>query len=188
VRVLAATNRNLAEEVAAGRFRADLYHRLSVYPIHVPPLRERREDVALLAGFFLDAVRARLGLGQVRLAPAARALLERYDWPGNVRELEHVLMRAALRASQGRRHATVVIEPEHLDLVAGRSPAPEPPAAPTAAPDIDLGLSLRAAVDEFQRRRIAAVVARSGGNWAEAARVLGMGRGNLHRLAKRLGL
>jgi anaerobic nitric oxide reductase transcription regulator len=211
VRILAATNRNLGEEVSAGRFRADLYHRLSVYPIHVPPLRERREDIVLLAGFFLDMARARLGLGALRLDAAARAALEAYDWPGNVRELEHVLTRAALRASRGRGRETLVLEPEHLDLPAavpegprasGPAPArgapalgakasalgPETPAEPTEPTQIDPALPLRAAIDEFQRRRILDAVARAGGNWAEAARGLGLGRANLHRLARRLGL
>ena len=188
VRIIAATNRNLVDEVAAGRFRADLYHRLSVYPIHVPPLRERSDDVALLAGFFLDEVRARLGLGLVRLSQAARAALERYDWPGNVRELEHVLMRAALRASHGRRREAVIIEPAHLELSDATPPAATPAPAPVAAEVVAPELPLRQAIDEFQRGRIAAAVERSGGNWAEAARVLGLGRANLHRLARRLGL
>ncbi|WP_448980037.1 sigma 54-interacting transcriptional regulator, partial [Klebsiella pneumoniae] len=88
VRVLAATNRDLREEVLAGNFRADLFHRLSVFPLTVPPLRERGEDVVLLAGFFCEQCRLKMGLSRVVLSPGARTHLLSYGWPGNVRELE----------------------------------------------------------------------------------------------------
>jgi anaerobic nitric oxide reductase transcription regulator len=181
VRIIAATNRDLAAEVSAGRFRADLFHRLSVYPIEVPPLRERRDDILLLAGFFLDEAQARLGLGLVRLAADARAALVGHDWPGNVRELEHTILRAALRASGGRRRETVVIDAATLELPATRAAS-----APPAPPDDDSTLS--AALDNLKRQRIAAAIERCHGNWAEAARRLGLDRGNLHRMAKRLGM
>ncbi len=180
VRVIAATNRDLAAEVRAGRFRADLFHRVSVYPLHVPPLRERRDDIPLLAGYFLDTARARLGLGQLRLTPEARERLRAHDWPGNVRELEHTLLRAALRASLGRRHELIVIDVAHLALDV-------PPAPAAASPGEPVG-PLREAVDDFTRRLITRAVAQAGGNWAEAARQLGLPRSNLHRLATRLGL
>ena len=98
VRVIAATNRDLAAEVAAGRMRADFFHRLSVYPLRVPALRERDSDVLMLAGFFLEENRSRLGLGGLRLHPAAQSALLAQDWPGNVRELEHLISRGVLRA------------------------------------------------------------------------------------------
>jgi anaerobic nitric oxide reductase transcription regulator len=180
-RIIAATNRDLCAEVSAGRFRADLYHRLSVYPIHVPPLRDRRDDIALLAGFFLTEVRLRLGLGRIRLTAAARTALEIADWPGNVRELEHTLFRAALRASAGRRHELVVIDAPHLGLDA---PAITPIASPTPAATT----SLSSAADHVKRDHILAAVQAAHGNWSRAARELGMDRGNLHRLARRLGL
>ncbi|MDK6792817.1 sigma 54-interacting transcriptional regulator, partial [Escherichia coli] len=85
VRLIAATNRDLAAEVRNGRLRADFYHRLSVYPLHVPPLRERARDVLLLAGYFLEQNRSRLGLSSLRLGADAQAALLAYDWPGNVR-------------------------------------------------------------------------------------------------------
>jgi anaerobic nitric oxide reductase transcription regulator len=185
VRVVAATNRDLAEEVRAGRFRADLYHRLSVYPLHVPPLRERREDVEPLAGYFLDQARVRLGLGAVQLAPAARGVLRSYDWPGNVRELEHVVARAALRAAQGRRLQKVRIEAEHLGL---DTAAAAPALVAAAPPSLVVPLPLAEAVDELKRSRIRDALLASEGNWAETARRLGLDRGNLHRLARRLGL
>ncbi|HVV86261.1 MAG TPA: nitric oxide reductase transcriptional regulator NorR [Kofleriaceae bacterium] len=180
VRVIAATNRDLAAEVAAGRFRADLFHRLNVYPVAVPPLRVRGDDVAILAGHFLDVARARLGLGPVTLPSSARAALCAHDWPGNVRELEHTLTRAALRAAGVTRRAPVVVDVAQLGLAA-------PPAAAAGDDAADLS-PLEAAVDEFKRRRIQAAVAASGGNWARAARRLGLDRGNLHRTAHRLGL
>jgi anaerobic nitric oxide reductase transcription regulator len=191
VRVLAATNRDLLEEVRTGRFRADLYHRLSVYPLHVPPLRERREDVPILAGHFLELARARLGLGQVRLTQDARRRLTHYDWPGNVRELEHLMLRASLRAAEGRRLQEVVVQAEHLGL----DPAPadrlsEPAGAPGRTQPKPLAMTgtLAEAVEDFRRQMIQDAVAQAGGNWAEAARRLGLDRGNLHRLAQRLGL
>ncbi len=135
VRVLAATNRDLREEVARGRFRADLYHRLSVYPLRVPPLRERGRDVLTLAGGFLEENQHRLGARNLRLSPAASRALIAHDWPGNVRELEHLISRAALRAlaGAGRGGRWVAIEPEHLGLgpvAANPSASPGPDKAP----------------------------------------------------------
>ena len=102
VRVLAATNRDLREEVLAGRFRADLFHRLSVFPLFVPPLRERGEDVVLLAGYFCEQCRLRLGLGRVVLSPGARDRLQAWRWPGNVRELENLIRRIVALYPQER--------------------------------------------------------------------------------------
>jgi len=180
VRILAATNRDLAAEVRAGRFRADLYHRLSVFPVVVPPLRERDDDVVLLAGFFLDAARARLGLGPVRLTVAARQALRRSDWPGNVRELEHVMLRATLRASGGRTGEGVVVDAAHLAL---EGPAATAVAVPVA---MDEARTLRQAVDDYTRSLLLGALAAAGGNRAEAARKLGLDRSNFLRLAQRL--
>jgi anaerobic nitric oxide reductase transcription regulator len=182
VRIIAATNRDLHAEVQAGRFRADLFHRLSVYPIHVPPLRDRAEDIVLLAGFFLDEARVRLGLGSVRLTADARAALTAYDWPGNVRELEHTILRAALRAAGGRRRETVILDSTALELTK--------PARTAVTADVahDVDVTLEVAVDELKRQRITAAIDRCNGNWAHAARQLGLDRANLHRMAKRLGL
>ena len=179
---IAATNRVLPVEVREGRFRADLYHRLSVYPLQVPPLRERLDDVPILAGHFLEQSRRRLGLARLSVTPAALATLRDYDWPGNVRELEHVMLRAALRAAAGRTAGAAVIEPWHLD---GLGVPAQPSARPlTARPD----QPLTEAVDDFQRRLIGATLEQAAGNWAETARRLRIDRGNLHRLARRLGL
>src|SRR5512137_2835938 len=136
VRILAATNRNLEAEVAAGRFRADLYHRLAVYPIRVPPLRERRQDIPLLAAHFLDLGRQRLGLGPVRLTDDARERLVGADWPGNVRELENVISRGVLRAArqQPERAGPVLIGVERLDLESVESPRTVAESATAPAP------------------------------------------------------
>jgi anaerobic nitric oxide reductase transcription regulator len=187
VRVVAATNRDLEREVARGHFRADLYHRLAVFPLRVPPLRERREDVPLLAAHFADAARRRLGLGPVRLADTVRERLAAAEWPGNVRELENVVSRAVLRASAAReRGAPVLVEPRHVDVDAAGPTAPstDEPADAPAPP----GRPLAERVRDYQRRLVREAVERNGGSWAAAARELGMHRSNLHHLAQRLGL
>jgi anaerobic nitric oxide reductase transcription regulator len=189
VRVVAATNRDLAGEVREGRFRADLFHRLNVYPLHVPPLRERRADIPLLAGFFCDLVRRRVGLGPLRLNAEARELLMSYDWPGNVRELENVLSRVALRAAAGvPRGQPIVLTAAHLGPEFG-APAAAPAAEPLTVPEAARpGTTLREAVESYERALIERAVREHGGNWAAAARSLGLHRSNLHRMAQRLGL
>jgi anaerobic nitric oxide reductase transcription regulator len=186
VRIIAASNRDLADEVRAGRCRADFYHRISVYPLTVPPLRERGNDVVLLAGGFLEENRARLGVSGLRLSPEAQALLPGWSWPGNVRELEHTIGRAALKAlARSGRGKALVIEADDLDLSAG----PMAPATDTTTmPRETNPLPLRAALDLYERHRIEQALARSGGNWAAAARELGMDRANLRRSAARLGI
>lgn len=111
--ILAATNRQLAEAVREGSCRADLYHRLSVYPVAIPPLRERGRDVLVLAGHFLEINRTRLGVRSLRLSPDAEERLLAYAWPGNVCELEHVISRAVIKAlSHGaRRDEIITLEP-----------------------------------------------------------------------------
>ena len=191
VRILAATNRDLERGVEEGEFRADLYHRLNVYPLRSPPLRERRDDIPLLAGYFCDVMRRRLGLGPVRLGPEAVDALQQYPWPGNVRELENVLARAALKAAaMVQPGEPVILTPRHFgsefsgggvgekDLTGPPPPHPTPPPSQT----------LREAVREFQRSSIQRALERGDGNWAAAARSLGLHRSNLHHLAKRLGL
>lgn len=189
VRLIAATNRDLAEEVRNGNYRADFYHRLSVYPLHVPPLRERGRDVLLLAGYFLEQNRSRLGLGSLRLSAEAQAALLAYDWPGNVRELEHLIGRSALKAlgQQARRPKILTLEAADLDLrsVAPSAPLPAAPVQDAAA--LPEG-GLREALDDYQRQVIEACLQRHAGNWASAARELGLDRANLSRVAKRLGL
>ncbi|MCB9915601.1 MAG: nitric oxide reductase transcriptional regulator NorR [Planctomycetes bacterium] len=190
VRIFAATNRDLEAEVAAGRFRADLLHRLDVCRIDVPPLRDRPEDVPTLAGHFADRARRRLGTGPIRFTSEAQSALMKGRWPGNVRELENVISRGVLRAS-GRTAwgETVLVRGADLDLDSnGAEPSRSetlqaPPTAISADP-----ILLRDAVDDFKRRLVTEAIARNEGNWAAAARDLGLQRGNLHHLARRLGL
>lgn len=202
VRVIAATNRDLAAEVREGRFRADVYHRLSVYPLRVPPLRDRGTDILRLAGLFLERNRARLGLRNLRLSAAAERRMLAYPWPGNVRELEHAIGRGAIRARVARPPDGGVLTLTPVDLgledlgladpgqeggsamtaamPAQRSRLPEPPDLPE--------LPLRDAVEDLERRMIREHLARHDGNWAQTARSLGLDRSNLFRLARRLGL
>ena len=189
VRLIAATNRDLEAEVAAGRFRADLLHRLDVCRILVPPLRAHPEDIALLAGQFADRARRRLGTGPIRLAPAALAALRQGSWPGNVRELENAVSRAILRAV-GRTPPgeALLVGSEDLGDLPGTT-APAARAAPAApAPARAPSKHLREAVLDFQRELVRETLAAHDGNWAAAARALGLHRSNLHHLARRLGL
>ncbi len=186
VRIIAATNRDLAAEQGAGRFRADLYHRLSVYPLHVPPLRERREDLPLLSGHILDREALRLGCGPARLTAEARVALRDYPWPGNVRELEHVLMRALVRAAgKGSRTQAVVVSAEHLGL--GTVATVETPLPASAAP-VEAGVALRQRLDAYARQQVQDALHRHAGGWTAAARELGLTPSNLQRLAARLGV
>ncbi|HSC68230.1 MAG TPA: nitric oxide reductase transcriptional regulator NorR [Cellvibrio sp.] len=194
VRVLAATNRDLKREVELGNFRADLYHRLSVYPIKVPALRARATDILLLAGYFLEVTARKLGLRQLTLAPLSQNALLAYQWPGNVRELEHMISRAALKAkAQAAGEATIlVLTPAHFDLpVAGKNDAIELQNAANSAEIMEFSstvLSLKAATEAFQRHQITQALNGAQGNWTAAAQALGLDRANLARLAKRLGV
>lgn len=186
VRLIAATNRDLAEEVRSGRYRADFYHRLSVYPLNVPALRERGRDVLLLSGFFLEQNRSRMGLGSLRLSPDAQAALLHYSWPGNVRELEHLIGRSTLKAL-----GNCKVRPRILTLTAADLDLPTPLEGPAAIEPVLASQvigDLRQATENYQRQLISACLERHHHNWASAARELGLDRANLGRMAKRLGL
>ncbi|WNJ97805.1 nitric oxide reductase transcriptional regulator NorR [Vibrio ruber] len=192
VRVLAATNRDLKQEVEAGRFRADLYHRLSVYPIHVPPLRERKGDVSLLAGYFLEQARRKLGMTHLKLAQDVLDYLIQYNWPGNVREMEHVINRAALkaRASQPQQALTTITLTDVgvLESLPINTPETSDSSETTTSSHIPISGGLRQATDDFQRQLVKEALIQSDYNWAQAARLLQTDRANLTRLAKRLGI
>lgn len=176
VRIIAATNRDLQAEVRAGRFRADLFHRLAVYPIRVAPLAERPEDLEPLVRHFVRKLSPRLRRVDVKLEDGFLRALERAPWPGNVRELENSVERALVRSPVLDAAAA-----RALGLSAGRS-AParvEPPA-------LSEGQTLRSATEDFQRGLLKSVLAECGGNVAEAARRLGEDRSNLHRRLARL--
>jgi two-component system NtrC family response regulator len=170
VRVIAATHRDLRQLVREGRFREDLFYRLHVVPIHLPPLRERIADIVPLAEHFLART-----AGSKRLAPEAAARLIRHSWPGNVRELKNAMERAAVLLRGDVVHAA------ELDFIAE---APDAHHAEADWPDEDLP-SATARLEEMLIRR---ALARSGGNRAEAARLLGIHRQLLYAKLRRYGL
>ncbi|MEQ3448952.1 nitric oxide reductase transcriptional regulator NorR [Pseudoalteromonas sp. XMcav2-N-2] len=189
VRIVAATNRNLRHEVEMGRFRADLYHRLSVFPIQVPSLRERAQDIVSLAGFFVEQLRKKLGVRQLVLSDAFMNQLNQHDWPGNVRELEHVLSRAALKAKHAAWDQDIVL----VDVVHGvqrESDASDPNSVSNERVSLQLSKeqTLKAATESFQKQLITARLKANDLNWAATARELAVDRANLVRLAKRLGI
>ena len=169
VRIVAATNRRLRDEVEADRFRSDLLYRLEVIRLDVPPLRARREDIALLAGHFWEETTRQIG-GRGPLAARTIAALTAYDWPGNVRELQNVLAAMAVRApSRGR------VGPDALpSRVAGAGAGPRP--------------TLEAARRDFDRQFVREALNRAGGRRTYAARELGLTRQGLAKLVKRLDL
>lgn len=189
VRIIAATNRYLKEEVAAKRFRADLYHRLSVFPILIPPLRDRQNDVLALAEHFLELNQHRLNIRKLILTENAQKILVSYSWPGNVRELEHLLSRAALKASNNQdKQGIIKIRAEHLGLDIDQ-PATSNTLATVSEPyETGVSLTLKSATELFQRQQVEAVLKENNGNVAATARLLDIDRSNLWRLMKRLGL
>jgi len=188
VRIVAATNRDMQKEVSARRFRADLFHRLTVYPLFVPSLRERGKDVLLLAGYFLENNQRRLSVNALRLSTDAKQALQNYSWPGNVRELEHLLSRAALKAvtKQNGNSGSVIIKACHLDI--GEVETKPVETEEHNSPSSDIQTSLKEAVDQFQRKVIENSLKRHDGNLASAGRELGISRSNFYRLLNRLEL
>lgn len=194
VRIVAVTNRDLAEEVAVGRFRNDLYHRLRVVTIHMPPLRERVEDIPLLVATFIDECAASTGRAVTGIEPRAMRVLEQYPWPGNVRELKNSIeamvvvaqtevldtvdlpdwLRAGLTSDDRRSLAT----PAAIEQPVARD---EPRGKPIP---VYAGMPL----GEIEREAIHATLELTGGNKAEAARVLSIGRRTLFRKVKEYGL
>ena len=189
VRVLAATHRDLAAEIAAGRFREDLYYRLNVVHIDVPPLRERREDIGLLASYFLERAARRAGREGLEFSSEARALLERYDYPGNVRELENAVEHA-VAVAEGRLLLPSDLPasmrgPRLLPLRASATRAPEaPPRAADSLADPRDGWSLA----DVEREHILRVLRVHAGNSTAAARQLGISRTTLWRKLRTYGI
>ena len=171
VRVVAATNRRLDDEVSGGNFREDLYFRLHVFPIHLPPLRAHLEDMPALVAHLAERVRPRHATA---FTPAALDALAAYSWPGNVRELANLVERLSILSGP-----TVDAHDVRAVLRGG-------PAAPAAV--AATGRPLNDALDEFERAVIASALAEAGGNVAEAARTLRTDRANLYRRMRRLGL
>ena len=180
VRVLAATNADLEQRVAEGKFREDLYYRLSVIRIHVPPLRERREEIPHLSTFFLREALERLGKPDVHLSSEALDVFSQYWWPGNVRQLKNEIQRAVALSAPGG-----TIEPAHLspEITTTRLPSASGTPRPSrTTPNLAL------AVEQVERDLIQAALDRAGGNISESARSLGLTRRGLYLKIRRLGL
>jgi DNA-binding NtrC family response regulator len=181
VRVLAATNADLEQRVAEGKFREDLYYRLNVIRIHVPPLRERREEIPHLSTYFLREACDRLAKPDIHLSSEALGLFSQYWWPGNVRQLKNEIQRAVAMSPPGG-----TIEAQHLapEIAAIRVPGSVPVSRRTTV----MPSNLAAAVEQVERDLIQAAVDKSGGNISEAARMLGLTRRGLYLKLRRLGL
>jgi DNA-binding NtrC family response regulator len=177
VRVIACTNRDLAADARAGRFREDLYYRLAVVELLAPPLSDRREEIPALAAEFARRYAARFGIEGVRLSQDLVGALGRAEWPGNVRQLENAVARMVAMSSGGEIGIESFAEP-------GASAAPEPGAEPPPPG----GPTLREQMDTFERSLIARTLAATGGNQSEAARRLGMSRSALIDRLKKYGL
>ena len=181
VRVLSATNRDLERDVEEGRFRSDLYYRLNVFPIELPPLRDRAEDVPLLAAHFVEEVAGRLGRPIGGISPDALDVLAAYAFPGNVRELQNELERACVLVDDGARILT-----EHLSPRT-RTPVPGPPTSSDEDPVVWTGLSLRDARARFEARLIESALDQLGGNVTQTASRLGVSRSHLQRRLREIG-
>lgn len=181
LRIVAATNRDPQQAVMDGTMRQDLFFRLNVVRVDVPPLRERREDIQLLAGHFLHKYSGELGRSAPTLSPAATQSLLNYAWPGNVRELENIMERAAVLC-RGK-----TIEPQHLPQDITHAPA-APPAADADGAAVSDTLLLDAHVEALERKLIAAALQRSGDNKSAASRLLGVSERTLWYKIKKYGL
>jgi two-component system nitrogen regulation response regulator NtrX len=179
VRVIAATNKNLEEEIQRGRFRDDLYFRLNVIPFHVPPLRDRREDIPLLARHFIHLLSAEHGRRPRALAPEALAALSQLPWPGNVRELRNIIERLVIMTPGD------TIERRHLPASLLETLPEEGPSTADGAGD---GGTLLEAREAFERRYILEKYRECGGNMSRTAEALGVERSNLYRKMKAHGL
>jgi formate hydrogenlyase transcriptional activator len=181
VRVIAATNRDLAEAVKAGKFRSDLFYRLNVLPLTVPPLRERREDVPLLVMFFLQKFAKELGKRVSRVAEETMRRLGAYSWPGNIRELQNVIERAVVLAAGNELKVD-----ESLVPVAAPAPAASLPVVPIAAPPAE-----PTSLEDVERRHIETVLTQT--NWMiegerGAARILNLHPSTLRSRLQKLGV
>jgi two-component system response regulator AtoC len=193
VRVVASTNRDLAAEAKTGVFREDLYYRLAVVELVVPPLRDRKDDIPALSAEFARRYGDRFGLGTVTLEPALIDALVKVDWPGNVRQLENTIARLAALSAGG------VIGLADYQLATGEAPSSATPTAfeahdagdehaTVAVPDARNGPSLKEQVEAFERGLVARALDSTGGNQSEAARRLGVSRVTLIDKMKKYGL
>jgi two-component system nitrogen regulation response regulator GlnG len=190
VRIIAATNSDLEKRATAGRFRQDLYFRLNVFPIHLPPLRDRGDDLNLLIDYYLRRFGQELGKPVPAVLPETAELLRQYDWPGNVRELQSALKQALLQM-----RGTVLLSEDLPATV--RSPAP-PPDSVEAGAELDRFVQERIAAGSedlyadclahMERRLLTRVLQHTGGNQVQAARILGITRGSLRTKIRALNI
>jgi two-component system nitrogen regulation response regulator NtrX len=173
VRVVAATNKNLDEEIERGNFREDLFYRLNVIPFHVPPLRDRREDIPMLAAYFLREFTTAYGRKPKELTPEAYRILQDYHWPGNVRELRNLIERIVILNPQVR------VDARHIPLNVTRRPAERP---------MDRFGSLAEVREAVEREYILKKLDETNGNVTRTAELLGLERSNLYRKMKTLGI
>jgi two-component system, NtrC family, response regulator HupR/HoxA len=183
VRVISATHRDLTDEVKAGRFREDLYYRLSTFPIELPPLRERREDIPILVHHLLERTRERLQKQIAALSPAALDRFVAYDWPGNVREMVNEIERAGTLVRRGEAIDLAHLSAKLHDGAAKSSPTADAEAQPAAneAEVAWTGQPLREARDGFEAGYIRRALAHHQGNVSKTARFLGVSRDTLHK-------
>jgi Nif-specific regulatory protein len=176
VRIVSATNRNIEKEVAEKRFREDLYYRLNGFPIRVPPLRERREDIPLLAGHFLQRYAKEMGKAVGGFSQQAMELLQGYDWPGNVRELENEIQRIVIQIDPGGFATPDLLSPriKHVDGVVDR-------AAPKKG-------TLKEMMDQVEKFVLIESLREHGNNKTAAARTLGITREGLHKKLRAFGI
>ena len=182
VRIISSTSHNLEAQIAAGHFREDLYHRLSVVPIKVPALAERREDIPTLVDHFMDQIAQSAGLPKRRIGEDAMAVLQSHDWPGNVRQLRNNIERLMILAGGD---PNTVVDASMLPADVGSMV----PSMPNGNGGEQLmGLPLRDAREMFEREYLVAQISRFGGNISRPAEFVGMERSALHRKLKALGI
>jgi Nif-specific regulatory protein len=177
VRLIAATNRDLMGEIAAGRFRSDLYYRLGVFNVHMPPLRERGEDVLLVADAFIRTIAPQMGKADVTLSRDARDLLCRHPWPGNIRELQNAIERGLITCEGS------LITAGHLAVA-----APPPQSAPPRQPEPARSATSSVDLEELERKAIVEALERTHGHKARAAKLLGLTRFQLYSRLKRYAI
>jgi two-component system nitrogen regulation response regulator NtrX len=182
VRVLSATSRNLQDEIAAGRFREDLFYRLNVVPVRLPPLRERREDIPELVSHFLARFAAERRLSPPLISEEAVAALQAHDWPGNVRQLRNIIERTLILAP-GDRVACIEVDLLPAEILESQGAAGAASATMTI-----MGSPLREARESFEREYLRVQIRRFSGNISRTASFIGMERSALHRKLKALGI
>jgi Nif-specific regulatory protein len=172
VRILAATNRDILKHIEEGKFREDLYYRLNVVQIHMPALRERKEDIPLLAEYFLDLMKKERNTPDLKISKAAMEKIMRYEWPGNIRELRNAIERAVVMGDGQE------ITPEDLPMADSK----------VTYPGLEVGITLNEALNKFKKEFIVLNLKETNGNRSKAAKIMGIQRTYLSRLISKYEL